>query len=72
MLFLYTRVWDVIPTPAPLSLEEFTVLLEIRSVLLTFWCEHDSPEGLVKMKIAGPFPRTSHAVGPGWDQQLHF
>lgn len=74
MLFLHARVRDMISIPALLSLEEFTVILEILvcSVLLKFWCEYESPAGLVKVKIAGPFPRISHAVGLGLDQKLHF
>lgn len=71
MLLLHTRVWDMIPIPALLSLEEFTVILEILvcSMLLKFWCAYES---LVKIKIAGPFLRISHTVGLGLDQELHF
>lgn len=32
ILFLHTRVWDIIPTPALLNLEEFTIILKMFSV----------------------------------------
>lgn len=74
MLMLDTRVWDMIPISALLSLEEFTVILEILvcSMLLKFWCAYESLKGLVKIKIAEPFLRISHTVGLGLDQELHF
>lgn len=42
--------------PALLNWEEDTIILEMFSMLLKFWCAFESSEEFVKIKTAGPYP----------------
>lgn len=43
-----------------------------RSVILKLQSASQSPRGLVKTQAAGPQPRISECVGPGWAQEFVF